>query len=546
MWQIIELYSYSSEGVIEGTNLLERFSKQKLRSMIEPSNYLGTIMAYVQWENETVRCFVQEFKKKPRNSRLIEIERLWNWNFRKNEGIFFGGAARPIHLKRVTEFSELMSMYYDSLWPIYKENRNSLAEALIKLLRQESAKYWPDYEIYPCKSSNTIMDKFLHYFFFKNRKNTWFINSSSSDYIPFVNSAREIFAEKFIGSNMRFPHQHNTMWILNSLTQHCSNIYAQQKDKIKPIIIILLTSKNRFGHRIDVDFIHSDLSQHFPTIITMVDGCQDGKAFTDVDIVIYTKRFTTIGAIALVNKSFLAKNELLYKKLSIGTNFSAGILAQLYITINMANTNHVYGVEDLVNSARWHSWQCPILDELHSAIDYSCSLHIVEHFKGPIKYSFTEDVYGTIISLTSDRRGHSLLPKLWALLKKQGHTLDCFVMDNRYLESSYAVHSNQVREMIAAKFINGLRCMETLSSDYLVWPLVPFWVSTPDDISVKQLNEHFDTCMAYHDCLRIAIGRCSYPGKLNRFIHQVDNIFRSNALDISDNCLGQHTSQWPS
>ncbi|CAF4694830.1 unnamed protein product [Rotaria sp. Silwood1] len=518
-----------------------------MHSMIKPTDYLNTIIAYVQWQNETVRCFVDQFNEKLRNTTFDEIEYLWNWNYRANEGMYFGGAARPLHLKKVTEFSALMSIYYDKLWPIYKQNRSALFDALTTLLHQESRSYWLDYEIFPCTTSNTILDKCLQYFFFKDRKNTWFINSSLSDYIPFVSSAREIFAEKFIGSNMIYPHQHNTEWILDNLKQRCSNIYDQQKNESNPIILILLTSKTRFGHRIDVDFIHSELSKRFSTIVTIVDACQDGQPFTDVDIAIYTKRFTPTGAIGLVNKTFLAKHGLLCKKLTVGTNFSVGILAQIYININMVNTDLAHGVEDLVNSSRWHSWRCHIQHELHSAIDYPyIHQNIVEYLKDPIRYSFTEDMMGTILILTMDHHGQILLPKLWALLKKQGHSLDCFVMDNPYLKSNNAVHSNKVRELISGKFITELRQMEVISSDYLAWPLVPYWVSSPDDISVEQLNEHFEICYAYHCCLRISVGRCGYSGKLKRFVEHIDNIFQRNDLNVSDDTLGKHSSQWPS
>jgi hypothetical protein len=69
-------------------------------------------------------------------------------------------------LKTVAEFSAFMSIYYDTLWPLYKENRSSLAEALNTLLCQESRIYWPDYQIFLCTASNTIIEKYLQYFFF--------------------------------------------------------------------------------------------------------------------------------------------------------------------------------------------------------------------------------------------------------------------------------------------------------------------------------------------------------------------------------------------
>jgi len=547
IWHIIELYSSSPEAVIEGTHVLERFFKLKMRLMIKPINYLDTISAYVQWQNNTVRCFVEQYKAKPTSDRLNEIEQLWNWNLRANEGMFFGGAARPLHLKKVTEFSSIMNVYYDTLWPLFKENRNALVEALNILLHQESKIYWPKYEIFPCVSSNAIIDKCLQYFYFKDRQNTWFINSSASDYIPFVSSAREIFAERFNGSDMNLPQQHNTEWILDNLKQRCLNIDRQQNNEIKPVIIILLTSKNRFGHRIDVDLIHSELTKRFSTVVTIVDACQDGRAFTEVDIAIYTKRFTTTGAVGLVNQIFLSKNSLLRKKLTVATSFPVGILAQIFININMANTGLAHGVEDLINSSWWPFWQCPIQHELHSTFGQP-HIHqsIVEYSRDRVRYSFTEDHIGTILMLTMDRDGQVLLPKLWALLKKQGHSLDCFVMDNPYLKSTNGVSSDKIRESITRKFIEELRQIEIRSSDYLVWPLVPYWISSPDDISIDQLNEHFEICYAYHCCLRISVGRCAYPGKLKRFVKHIDKIFQRDELNVSDDILGKHSSQWPS
>jgi len=516
-----------------------------MRSIIQRTDYLNTIVAYLQWQYKTVRCFVDQYKLKPRTDRLDNIERLWNWNHREKESMFFGGAARPLHLKTVNEFSALMSIYYDRLCPLYKENRGSLAEALNTLLHQESEIYWPDYEIFPCNASNTIIDKCLQYFFFKDRQNTWFLNSSASDYIPFVNSAQEIFAEKFNGSDMSIPDQDNTEWILDNLKKRCSNIYKQQNQKINPTIIVLLTPKNRLARRINVDFIHSELSKRFPSIITIVDGCQDGQAFTDADILIYTKRFTTTGAIGLINKIFLAKNPTLCTKLTVGNNFSIGTLAQIYINLNMINNDLAHGVDELVNSAWWYYWRCPIRNELHSAIDYPyMEQYAVEYNKGPIRYTFTEDLTGTILLITADYDGQILLPKLWALLKKQGHTLDCFVMDNPYLKSNNAVYSEKVRELINGKFINELQQIEILSSDYLAWPLVPYWISSPDDISIEQLHEHFDVCYVYHCCLRLSFGRCAYPGKLKRLVDHIDHIFDKNELTVTDESLGKHVSQW--
>ena len=148
--------------------------------------------------------------------------------------------------------------------------------------------------------------------------------------------------------------------------------------------------------------------------------------------------------------------------------------------------------------------------------------------------------------LTADSDGQVLLPKLWALLKKQGHSLDCFVMDNPYLKSVNGIYSEKIQGFIVQKFIEELRQIELLSSDYLVWPLVPYWISSPDDISIEELNEHFQVSYAHHCCLRISIGRCGYPGKLKRFVEHIDEIFRTGELNMSDDALGKHSSQWPS
>ncbi|UJR30281.1 hypothetical protein I4U23_017819 [Adineta vaga] len=480
MWRIIEMYSDSSETVIEGTYLLERFFKLKIRSTIKPRNYLQTIKDYVQWQHHTIQCFVEQFHEKPRDNRLAEIIRLWDWNNRANEGMFFGGAARPLHVKIVTDFSALMSIYYDRLWPLYKENRDKLPAALYTLLHEESEKYWPDYEIFPCTASQTIIDKCFQYFYFQDRHNTWFINSSGSDYIPFVNSAREIFAEKFCGANMSSPDQHREEWILKNLKKRCLDIYRSDTNNVVQTIIILLTSKNRFGYRIDVDYIHlrlnAELSNHVK-LITIVDGCQDGVAHKNVDLIVYTKRFTTTGAMAVVNKEFLLKNPMLRNKLTAGVNFPISILAQIYINLNMMNTGLVYGIEELVNSSRWDTCQCSIRDELDSAMNDLCRDHSTA-----MEYSFTEDPCGTILILVPAHNKHVMVPKLWAFLKKEGHSLDCFAMDNPYLQSQNGINSDDIRELIDLKSINALRQIEARSSDYLAWPLVPYWVTEPDDI----------------------------------------------------------------
>ena len=123
----------------------------------------------------------------------------------------------------------------------------------------------------------------------------------------------------------RSEEQHNIKWILRSLVERCSKI--EDGDLVKPTIVILLTSKNRFGDRIDVDLIHRELTERFRGVFTLVEACQDGQAFTDVDVIVHTKRFTTTGALGLVNRTILAKNTLLSKKLTSSTSFPISILA---------------------------------------------------------------------------------------------------------------------------------------------------------------------------------------------------------------------------
>lgn len=190
-------------------HLLEQYFKLKMHLTIDPADYDRTIPAYLKWQEETVKIFVKNYKEKPKTDQQEATEYIWNWNNRPNEPLFFGGAARPLHLKTVTAFSSQMSICYDTHWPVFKDNRYKLAKTLDRLMKEECEKYWPDYQFYPSTDTQSIFDTCLQYFFFHNRDNTWFINSSASDYIPFVHSAREIFANKFIGSKMTSPDEHN-------------------------------------------------------------------------------------------------------------------------------------------------------------------------------------------------------------------------------------------------------------------------------------------------------------------------------------------------
>ena len=338
---------------------------------------------------------------------------------------------------------------------------------------------------------------------------------------------------------MPSPEQHNTEWILRDLIERCAKIDTD--GPVRSTIVILLTSKNRFGHRIDVDLIHRELTARFSGVFTLVDACQDGQVFTDVDFIVYTKRFTTTGALGLVNRTFLEKNALLSKKLTVSTSFPISIIAQLYINMHMVNADLVHEVDELVNSSWWHHWQCPMRSELHSATEFSyMEQYAVEFNDEPIRYIFTEHLTRTIVMIKARNDGHQLLPKLWALMTKQGHSLDCFVMDNIYLKSSNGIVSDHIRELINGKFIEELRQVEVLSSDYLTWPLVPCWVSALDGIAVEELEDHFHTSYTYHCCLRLSLGRCGYPGKLKRLVQHIRDIFHSNVLDVSDDELGKH------
>ena len=292
--------------------------------------------------------------------------------------------------------------------------------------------------------------------------------------------------------------------------------------------------------------IHNELKRRFPRIVTLVDGCQDGQTFKDVDIIVYSKRFTTTGALGVVNKEFLSKHPFLGKKLTTCTSFPVGIIAQIYINMFMINLDLVHGVDELLNAAWWNCWRCPMTNELHSTFEYThCEREDVHVKDGPIEYSFTEDFIGTILLIKSIHHDQRLLTKLWALLKKQGHAIDCFAMDNPFLSSKFAITSETIRELINRKFIDELRRIEAESSDYLAWPLVPFWVTSPEQISIEILNENFDICYKYHNCLRVSIGRCGYPGKLKRLVNHIQGIFERGEIDISDAELGTHASQWP-
>ena len=67
----------------------------------------------------------------------------------------------------------------------------------------------------------------------------------------------------------------------------------------------------------------------------------------------------------------------------------------------MTNNNLVHGVDELVNSAWWHCWRCPIPHELYAAFDYPyMEQYAVEYIKDPIRYTFAEDLTGTILLIT--------------------------------------------------------------------------------------------------------------------------------------------------
>jgi len=211
-------------------------------------------------------------------------------------------------------------------------NRSLLFDVLYQLVCEESSKYWNNYDLFPSTTSTGVIEKCLHYFYFRDRNNTYFINSSGSDYIPFVHLAQQIFSnDKFIGSPMTNPDDFNTEWILEKLIEQCTNI-CNKVNQSDPMIIILLTSKNRFGARIDVDRIHQKLVEKFPKkIVTLVDACQDGKAFEYVDIILYSKRFTLTGAVALINKQLTEKHKRLKKNMALVTSFPVNILAQVSV-----------------------------------------------------------------------------------------------------------------------------------------------------------------------------------------------------------------------
>ena len=325
----------SSDAIIESTSKLKRFVSTVMQTMIQPSNYAESIPNYFLWQNEAVKYFVEQFwpeyfKNCRDKQELHQIEQAWNCTEQTNDPMFFGGAARPLFSEKIIDFSHLLSSYYNKNDPVYTRHRSILFDVLSRLLREEAQKYWKNYEIFPSTTSIGVVEKCLTYFYFRGRNNTFFINSSGSDYIPFVRLAQQIFPiQKFVGSPMTDPDDHNTEWILKKLRDQCANI-LNEVNQSQSLIIILLTSKNRFGARIDVDHIHQKLHGKFPgKIVTLVDACQDAQFFESVDIILYSKRFTTTGAIALLNKRLVKEHEALRQNMKLITSFPVNILAQV-------------------------------------------------------------------------------------------------------------------------------------------------------------------------------------------------------------------------
>lgn len=311
-----------------GSQMLKDIVEIIMQAMIQPQNYKNSIRAYISWQNGTVKDFID--RQKDDNKVSLRIKQAWDLNEQSNDGIFLGGAARPLFPEKITRFSDLLSSYYNKLDPLYVQNRSILFNVLCELVCEEADKYWKNYELFPSTSTTSVIEKCLHFFYFRDRNNTYFINSSGSDYIPFVHLAQKIFDNnKFIGSPMTNPDDHNTKWILTKLIEQCTNI-CNEPDQSNPIIIILLTSKNRFGARIDVDRIQRKLVEKFPgKIVTIVDACQDGQSFEYVDIILYSKRFTQTGAVCLINKGLTKKYGRLKQSMAMVTSFPISILAQV-------------------------------------------------------------------------------------------------------------------------------------------------------------------------------------------------------------------------
>ncbi|CAF1334285.1 unnamed protein product [Adineta ricciae] len=555
---MIENNSEGQSAVLCATQNLRHFFQLLLQSVIQPTDYDATIPEYMVLQNKTVKCFIDTLLHGVRESRgdandFNKIERAWNWNERIHEPMFFGGAARPLFSETVTNFSDLLTNFFNKNDPLYVKNRSKLFNALHRLVREEGKKYWKNYELYPSTASKDVLNQCYQYFYFRDRDNTYFINSSGCDYIPFVHLAQKIFHENFIGSSMTDPDDFNTEWILARLVQECRNVCNRMRSS-NPLILILLTSKNRFGARIDVDRIHQQLHQHFPNkIVTLIDACQDGQSFHNVDIIIYSKRFTTTGAIGLVHKRLSKEHNELQKNLTLGTSFPVSILAQLYCTINMMNTHLAFGIEDLVNSANWHNYISPVLSELQSALgpyhqqeNSSSSIKILG--KNGVQFEFTEDETGTIatIRLLGRSKEDDTLSRLMSELKNQGHTLDSFLLNDPLMNSPNKIDIKQVTELINNKDLAQLRAIEARCSVHLAWPLVPFSAAKSTDNLITL--EHFDRCRLYHCCLRISIDRSGYPGKLKRLVDIVQQTLDSNEVTdaIKDSKNFQpYSSEWP-
>lgn len=543
---IIESHSDSAEMIKEGSLLITHFCKLKTTSIIQPENYKETIMKYFEWIRATSWHFYQAYLSKSTTEDFQQIMRSWDWNNSSDEGIFFGGSARPLHIETVNQFSNLIDKSYDSVLPSYKRNRAELANALIDNLNEQAKHFWPDYEIFFSHSSIIIISTCYHHFILRDPLNTWFVQSSASDYIPFVHLAREIFGERFIGSNMTDPSQHTSDNIKQHCLSVCEMIQKSNKTGIQPIIVILLTSKNRYGQKIDVDAIHTDLTRTYERVVTIVDGCQDSQPYNEVDIIIYSKRFATRGAICLLKNIFNEKNSNISSKLRNAANFPIRTVAQTCINLWMMNNHLAHGVYELVNSSCWPYLESATCDQLRSAFQYEfLGINVNQCRMGIITYTFIEDLHGTIITLRADGHDPIVLCKLWALLTKRGHTLDPFLMDNIFLSSPLSIKTEEIRDLINRKAVERLLDIELRCSDYLAWPLLPGNFSLKNDMPVEQLHEFFDASIDFHKCLRIFIGRNAYAGKLKRFIQVIDDIVQSGDLNKPEEEIGKWSASWP-
>jgi hypothetical protein len=217
----------------------------------------------------------------------------------------------------------------------------------------------------------------------------------------------------------------------------------------------------------------------------------------------------------------------------------------------MINEGVVSGIEDLINSANWNSYCSPVLKELRTTFGYSqqenSTLSIKIEQDNRIQFEFTEDELGTIviIRLLNQAKENEVLSHLMSKLKKNGHILDSFLMNDPLIQSPNVINIEKIRELLKNKELDKLRAIEARCNAHLAWPLLPFSVVKLSDSLLEE--QYFNQCQVYHQCLRISIDLSGGHGKLERFVKAIkrtlDEIELTNAIAVS-NDLKPSPSNW--